>query len=353
MGSLRTFLAITVVLSHSYGHIFVGGRLAVQSFYVISGFLISYILLEARSYENLYKFYSNRILRLFPVYYFIAFLTLIYLISQQIFIGEVEFFRTFNELNFLGKFYLIFSNIFILGQDLAFFMGFEDGNLIFKTNYSDSNPIIYTGLISQITWTISLEILFYLIAPFILRDLKIMFALLFLSIFLRALLIYDGIGLTGGFNYRFFPLELALFLLGAFSHQIIKPWVEKIFAKQINKLSLFFTMSFLFYCALFSFIPGIVFNTLLVILLLIIGLPLLFNFQNIYKFDSWIGKFSYPIYVSHWIILVITKDLFVEEPIIKGFMVLIPSLILAFITENFVSSPMEKIRLKNKKSISQ
>ena len=59
MGSLRTFLAITVVLSHSYGHIFVGGRLAVQSFYVISGFLISYILLEARSYENLYKFYSN------------------------------------------------------------------------------------------------------------------------------------------------------------------------------------------------------------------------------------------------------------------------------------------------------
>ena len=67
---------------------------------------------------------------------------------------------------------MIFSNIFILGQDLAFFMGFEDGNLIFKTNYSDSNPIIYTGLISQIIWTISLEILFYLIAPFYLEGFK-------------------------------------------------------------------------------------------------------------------------------------------------------------------------------------
>ena len=36
----------------------------------------------------------------------------------------------------------------------------------------------------------------------------------------------------------------------------------------------------------------------------------------------------------------------------KGFIVLIPTLILAFLTENFVSSPIEKIRLKNKKTIS-
>ena len=56
MGSLRTFLALTVVLSHSYGHIFVGGRLAVQLFYIISGFLISYILLEANSYKSLKGF---------------------------------------------------------------------------------------------------------------------------------------------------------------------------------------------------------------------------------------------------------------------------------------------------------
>ena len=61
MGSLRTFLALTVVLSHSYGYIFVGGRLAVQLFYIISGFLISYILLEANSYRSLKGFLVNLI----------------------------------------------------------------------------------------------------------------------------------------------------------------------------------------------------------------------------------------------------------------------------------------------------
>jgi len=71
MGTLRTLLALTVVLSNSYGHIFVGGRLAVELLYIISGFLISYVLLVANSYASIKAFYKHRILRLYPVYYFI------------------------------------------------------------------------------------------------------------------------------------------------------------------------------------------------------------------------------------------------------------------------------------------
>ena len=108
MGSLRTFLALTVVLSHSYGHIFVGGRLAVQLFYIISGFLISYILLEANSYKSLKGFYWNRILRLFPVYLFVSSLTLLLYFYQLTYLDQVDFFETFKQLNLTGKIYLIF-----------------------------------------------------------------------------------------------------------------------------------------------------------------------------------------------------------------------------------------------------
>ena len=101
MGILRTFLAITVVLSHSYGHIFVGGRLAVQLFYIISGFLISYILIEAETYNSVGKFYWNRILRLFPAYYFISVLTFFVFLIQLSYLDQVDFFETFNQLNLM------------------------------------------------------------------------------------------------------------------------------------------------------------------------------------------------------------------------------------------------------------
>tara|TARA_X000000950_G_C13917198_1_gene661600 strand:- start:4502 stop:5560 length:1059 start_codon:yes stop_codon:yes gene_type:complete len=348
MGILRTFLAITVVLSHSYGHIFVGGRLAVQLFYIISGFLISYILIEAETYNSVRKFYWNRILRLFPAYYFISVLTFFVFLIQLSYLDQVDFFETFNQLNLMGKIYLILSNIFIIGQDFAFFMGADAGNLIFKSNYFNSEPVIYEGLISQITWTISLELTFYLIAPFILKDKKFLILILLLSILLRIILIFDGIGLVGGFTYRFFPLELALFLLGAFSHQFIKPYIERNFKGNMDFFSKFFTFFLLTYALFFSFIPGIMPNTLLIIFLTIIILPFLFHFQNINKNDQWIGKFSYPIYVSQWPVIVMAEDFFPIFSIAKLITILSVTLILAFLTEYFISSPIEKFRNKNK-----
>ena len=72
MGILRTLLALSVVLDHLGGgatNQLVGGRLAVQLFYVISGFLISYVLTGTDRYQGATgHFYANRLLRLFPVY---------------------------------------------------------------------------------------------------------------------------------------------------------------------------------------------------------------------------------------------------------------------------------------------
>ena len=53
MGTIRLLLALAVVFSHSYGYLLVGGRLAVQLFYIISGYLISFILIELKSYSSI------------------------------------------------------------------------------------------------------------------------------------------------------------------------------------------------------------------------------------------------------------------------------------------------------------
>ena len=49
--------------------VFGGGRVAVQMFYAISGFLITYVLDNVKAYQSLRRFYENRALRIFPVYW--------------------------------------------------------------------------------------------------------------------------------------------------------------------------------------------------------------------------------------------------------------------------------------------
>ena len=72
MGTVRTLLALAVVFAHCYGFMFTGGMLAVQIFYMISGYLMSLILLNENAYTNLKSFYINRALRLFPIYWIVA-----------------------------------------------------------------------------------------------------------------------------------------------------------------------------------------------------------------------------------------------------------------------------------------
>ena len=231
---------------------------------------------------------------------------------------------------------------------MAFFMGVKDGAFQFLTNFSESEIMIYEGHISHVSWTLSLEIMFYLLAPFILKSKKAIVYILILSILLRGVLIFNGIGMTGGFIYRFFPLELGLFLLGALSHQIINPFFRKFLKNKFDFISKCATGFIIIYIFLFSFIPGIVINTLIIVGFLIINLPFIFNFQNIYNWDAFIGKFSYPIYICHWMILAISEEVFnVDGPLKLGFILLSTS-ILAIGIEYLINKPIEKLRRNNR-----
>ncbi|WZB73776.1 acyltransferase family protein [Achromobacter insuavis] len=210
---LRTLLALSVVLDHLGGGTtdwLVGGRLAVQLFYVISGFLISYVLTATDHYRGAPgRFYANRALRLYPVYLAVAALTLLAYLG-----GGAAFWRVYDGLPLAATLFLALSNLLILGQDWLMFFGIDQGALAFTGSFARSDVPLYQGLLVPQAWTLGVEMSFYLIAPYVLHSPRRLLVLLAASLALRAVLITSGIGLSDPWTYRFFPTELALFLAG-------------------------------------------------------------------------------------------------------------------------------------------
>jgi peptidoglycan/LPS O-acetylase OafA/YrhL len=81
MGCFRLFLALSVLASHYWFwriNFWMGAYIAVTAFYVISGFYMSLVLdTKYTGRRGLLTFYSNRALRLFPVYWIVLLLTAI------------------------------------------------------------------------------------------------------------------------------------------------------------------------------------------------------------------------------------------------------------------------------------
>jgi peptidoglycan/LPS O-acetylase OafA/YrhL len=352
MGTVRFLLAFAVVFAHSYGFVFTGGQLAVQIFYVISGYLISLILLSNSSYKNLRYFYLNRWLRLFPVYYFVAILSLAAFIFSFVIDNDL-FFYVFKEVGWVGALHLVLSNIFILGQDLIFLTGIFDGNYSFTTDFTQSELPIWTGLLVPQAWTLALEITFYLIAPFILKDKRIWIVLMFVSIALRIYLINIGIGNNSFFSHRFFPTELALFLLGAFSHQIIKPIYEK-FDILNNKflMNLFTCISVLFVINFFLIPINRVFLALSLIFFIVLTLPFLASFQRNYQFDNFLGSLSYPIYICHILVISVLNffiDSKISDPWLYYSILILCTLCFSYFLEIFINQKVDTLRDKYRK----
>lgn len=129
--------------SHWYrffkGRIFFDGEPGVSFFFVLSGFLITYLLLQERSFTNkinLKLFYIRRILRIWPLYYFSVFFGfIIFPILKQAFGG------TPNES----------ANFFLSSTFLNNFDRILHGN-------PDSS-------ILSVLWSVAIEEQFYLIWP--------------------------------------------------------------------------------------------------------------------------------------------------------------------------------------------
>ncbi|MDP3371546.1 MAG: acyltransferase [Candidatus Paracaedibacteraceae bacterium] len=349
MGIIRTLLATSVVFGHTWpcGALLVGGQKAVQLFYIISGFLISYVLTERCKYTKISNFYINRYLRLYPIYIFVALLTLLVFIATE----DDSFINVYKYTPLFANLFLIFSNIFIFTQDWILFSGIENNTLVFSANYISSKIQMHEGLLVPQAWTLGLELSFYLVAPLILPKRNLIYLFLSISILISIYLNCIGLGNKDPWSYRFFPAELLFFLLGALSHQLLLPFYKKFFIQDKKLIS---NISTIFLIILITFYPYISFfglnKNIFLFSTFIIFLPFSFVFQNQYNFDRLIGEISYPIYIIHVLVMYIVNyfacKIEIDNKYFISLLCVFVSIIFSLLLNKFLAEPFEKIRNK-------
>lgn len=358
MGLIRLLLALSVVLSHSsaiLGIDLVGGRVAVQAFYIISGFYMTLILREKYIGKNgsYGLFISNRLLRLFPVYWVVLLLTLIVAFvlpesSKDSMYGFLSYYAEYwKDLDFSTLVFLFFTNVFLIFQDLVMYLGVDtvSGNMFFTSNFRETSPELYHFLLVPQAWTIGIEITFYLIAPFVVvRKLKYVLVFIAGSILLRLFLMRSGLSFDP-WSYRFFPTELVFFLFGTVGYFIYK----KIELMQIKKPILY---------AIFFFIMGMTFTynylnipykVYLYPFLFFMAVPFIFVLSKKWKIDRWVGELSYPVYISHILVLMLIETYDVTIWSNKGVTLTIFTLLLSILLNELVAKRVEVIRQKRVK----
>ncbi len=351
MGIIRVLLAISVVIAHTnkiFGFGLVGGQIAVQVFYIISGFYMTLILNEKYiGINNSYKlFISNRLLRLYPIYWTVFILTLItsiglYIISSGHSFGKLQpYFDNISMMNFGSIFFLILTNIILLFQDWVMFLGIDlnSGGLFFTSNFRETKPALYHFLIIPQAWTIGIEITFYLIAPFIVKKSVRVVCLLILSSVLLRVLIYASGFKHDPWTYRFFPTELLFFLLGTIAYHGYKK-IEVLNIKGTYLKIIYFSV--LIFTFSFSWIP-FQYKTYLYMGLFFLSLPFIFILSKKWKIDRYIGELSYPVYICHMLVLMMVE--YTGFDINQGVITIVISILLSVLLNELIAKKIESIR---------
>lgn len=340
----------TFGISNAISNYFANGEIAVESFYIISGFYISYILSEKYiGANNSYKlFLTNRLLRLFPIYWFVLFLAIssslfYYFYSNYSQLGYFTIYAEhFNTLNISSLVYLILTNIFIVGQDTLLFLGLnsDSGYFYFTENFQKTSPQLYQFVAIPQAWTISIEIMFYCVAPFILKkDFKLILLLFFSSIGIKLFLAVNGFNFDP-WTYRFFPTEFAYFLAGNISYRLYSI---------INKKEI--SPNYL-YIALCLTLLSILLNSLLFpsnfkilyFILFAIAIAFIFKLTKNNSIDSIIGNLSYPMYLSHVFLIVFISKIQFPTYFDKTVVLIISTVLFSLLLNRFISNPIEKLR---------
>jgi len=320
MGAIRFLLAITVVINHTgalFGLVFTDAYIAIKLFFIISGFYMSLILGEKYVGPGSYRlFITNRFLRLFPAYWMILALALAVSLFFRLFLDSSlllsPWFLRQDYLNPVSSALLILANLSIFGQDILFFMGLakDTGALYFDANALLSPQPAWFFLLIPQAWTLSLELTFYLLAPILVRRRLAVLLILAGAGFAVRYYIYRVELPIDPWEQRFFPAEFGFFILGILCHRFyarittraMRPWLPKAV-----------TLGFLGYLAVYQFLPGGFAKELFTYGLAIFTLPYAFVFTKYVTWDRTIGELSYPIYISHWLIIVVLRYYYPQE----------------------------------------
>lgn len=264
------------------------GKVSVNLFFVLSGFLITYLLLKEKNYNkeiNIKKFYWRRMLRIWPLYYlilFISFLIIPFLATFSFFGGSAGLENlTFNYSQFGLKTLLLY--LFFLPQFAPIVLGASQ------------------------SWSIGVEEQFYLVIPLVLTFFKPKYFLVFLVslialYFAITIVAYEIYGIKTLIGKIFDYLKIQYMTIGSiggflyfYNHKKIADFTKSKWQYVILVLFICYLMSFeILDVKLQDFILSILF---LILIYFSINDSNLAVFRN--KYFSYLGKISYGIYMFH------------------------------------------------------
>lgn len=356
VGILRTILAIAVVVYHSYkilGLHMTGGQVSVQAFYIISGFYMALVLNEKYTGKGSYRlFVTNRLLRIYPVYWIILGLALLVSLVGYYAFGSPYYLGVYVHnkgcLSPMVLAYFAFENMVLLGQDVLLFLGIDHCQVAFSKYPFAFRQMGFHYLLVPQAWSVSLELMFYALAPFIVRrrwTLQLLMVaaglLLRYVVSCRFYLSFDP------WTYRFFPLELPFFITGSLMYVLYRQLPPLLSVRRVGYTLLIFCILFVFFYDEFAKHAGL--KMWLFYLLLAFSLPFIFMAFKNSAIDRWIGELSFSLYICHHLVVMVLHGPFFGHPQYipyYGYTVLAGSLGLAFIVNKLAVEPLNKRREK-------
>lgn len=313
MGLLRISLAISVLLSHMGLNCCLNGGTSVESFFVISGFLIQLILKEKYTPQLLgrnwrYRFYTARYFRLYPIYLLgLLASVLIAFLHLKITHTDETFITTYSQLTALVPsfqnitlwFMSVMANVFMFFQDIGGVIAIHDGQAVFTWDRKPTEIYVWTALVIHQAWSLGIELDFYILAPFILMlSNRKMLILFWLTLGIK---IAATIFIENDMPYRSFPFVMFDFLAGALAYRY-----SNIILKALNYFSgmLHFDLAYLLMLVLIFGIPETIppiAISLIAIIITAIIIPILFKATKKNPLDRYIGELSYPFYIFHMV----------------------------------------------------
>ena len=351
MGLLRVFLALTVAFQHYVGHprlgistlIGPGANLAVEVFFIISGFYMALILSEKYTGPgSVRKFYINRVLRLYPTYYIILAVFAAASVYLRLTRGGWRLLATpieaFAQGDWFTQAYAIFANLFIVGQDATFFMNLCPDTGAFCQTAAGAIPAWILLALPQ-AWSIELEMLFYLFAPLFIRwrtstIFWVIAPLVLLKVFVHSLDMDNT-----SWELRFPPTEIWLFLLGIVAYRLYK----HVQARKVPRAVLTAVfVGFMAYVVLYPLIPGLVVKKVLIYPLAFLCIPCIFQLTKKNSFDRVTGELSYPIYLNHNVVVEMVA--YWHQGPVAVFLTLSITLGSAYLLHQYLLRPIENYR---------
>lgn len=347
MGLIRVALALAVLLSHlpPAEFKFIGGGLAVQAFFVVSGFYMSLVL--SGKYNDTGLFYTNRLLRLLPAYFVVMAMA-----AATLFVFDAS--ATASRQLFANVYghagtaaFFTFENIAIIGQDLLYWFKIDDGAVVFDPTgapLTDEVPAGWQALIVPQSWSLSLELMFYAIAPFLARlNWRWLAALCAASVGLRI----AGYWLPVDFGLwqgRFFPTVLFLFLLGMLAHRAL-PLAQRLpgWAGYVANIALLAAIVFL---PMSGIDPEL--GRWAIYLAIAVATPFVFHTFKDFAWDRWIGDLSYPIYLCHLAVIGVVLTFNLPEPVWVTFGA---TLVISIGLKLLVEQPVDRWRQRRAKRL--